>query len=55
MDSIGAVVVFGILFAICLIGLFWSNSASERLSNARRVDAADNQRANAGNPASGLR
>lgn len=50
-DNIMAgVIVFGILFAICMIGLFASNAAAERMSGRRSTAAFDGQRSAMGTP-----
>ena len=52
---LGPIIVFGVLFAICMIGLFGSNSASERLHARGRNDYPDDMRAGSGRVATGLR
>lgn len=54
-SNLAAILVFGGLLAICLIGLFASNAASERWSNRRRVDAADDLRSASGRSTGELR
>lgn len=51
-----AFIVFGILFAICMVGLFTSHNASEKLHGGNgRVDSSDDLRAGSGRVSTGLR
>ncbi|OYW58441.1 MAG: hypothetical protein B7Z10_05380 [Rhodobacterales bacterium 32-66-7] len=57
-----AFIIFGILFAICMIGLFMSNTASDRQHGGSgrhrqdgRIDSSDDLRAGSGRASTGLR
>jgi len=55
-EYMAAFIVFGTLFAICVIGLFMSNAAAERLdAGDGRIENPDDLRAGSGRAATGLR
>lgn len=54
-STLAGIAVFGLLFAIGMLGLITSSAAAERFSPTRRADTADDLRAGPGRSATFLR
>lgn len=54
-SDLGALIVWGVLLAICLIGLFTSQAAASRIESTGRRNNSDDLQGNTGQFAPGMR